>query len=269
MKTKAKPRRIVRWVLLGVVFILLIVIASAGIWLRPLPASAQALDALHGGGGVTVTTTNDSVTFMPAQKPSEGLLFYPGAKVDPNAYARYMRTFAEHGYAAFVVKMPLNIALLGENLAADVIAANPSIKKWVIGGHSLGGVAACRFAARNAVITGLLLYASYCDVDLSKQTRLHVVSIAGTNDGLATPAKIADTKHFLPTTTLYVTVQGGVHAFFGDYGVQDGDGQPTTSREIAHATIANASVALLDEVAGVKLAVDKGIANIGGIGWLC
>lgn len=214
------------------------------------------MDALHNGNGVTVTTTNDDIIFMPQQHPIEGIIFYPGARVDPDAYARYMHTFAEHGYAAFIVKMPLNIALLGENLASNVIAAYPSIKLWVIGGHSLGGVSACTFALHNAVIKGLLLYASYPSEDLSKQTRLRITSISGTNDGLATPAKIDAAKPLLPTTTNYVVVQGGVHAFFGDYGVQDGDGQPTTSREIAHKTIADASIMLLDAVknanSGVK-----------------
>ncbi len=255
MKAKSRPRRRTwRWVALSIVAVVLIAVVGAAWWLRPFPASTQAMDALRSGRGVQVTTTNDVITFMPVQKPTEGILFYPGARVDPDAYARYMRTFAEHGYAAFIVKMPLNIALLGENLAANVIAANPSIKTWVIGGHSLGGVAACRFAARNAVIKGLLLYASYPDGNLSKQTGLRVVSVAGTNDGLATPAKVTTAKKLLPPTTVYVMIQGGVHAFFGDYGPQDGDGQPTISREAAHVAIANASLTLLDEVAGVKVA---------------
>ncbi len=247
MKTKSR-RRILRWVLLGVLCVLLVIVAGTAWELRPFPASAQARDALHNGAGVTITTTNDDIVFMPKQHPIEGIIFYPGARVDPDAYARYMHTFAEHGYAAFIVKMPLNIALLGENLASNVIAANPSIKLWVIGGHSLGGVSACSFALHNSIIKGILLYASYPAVDLSKQTRLHITSISGTNDGLATPAKIDAAKPLLPPTTVYVTVQGGVHAFFGDYGVQDGDGQPTTSRETAHAVIADASLTLLDAV---------------------
>ena len=256
MKTKPRRRRILRWVLIGILCVLLIAIAGGAWWLRPFPASAQAMDALRSGNGVTVTTTNDDIIFMPQQQPIEGIIFYPGARVDPDAYARYMHTFAEHGYAAFIVKMPLNIALLGENLASNVIAANPSIKLWVIGGHSLGGVSACSFALHNPIIKGLLLYASYPNEDLSKQTRLHITSISGTNDGLATPAKIDAAKPLLPKTTNYVVVQGGVHAFFGDYGVQDGDGQPTTPREVAHKTIADASILLLDAVkdanSGVK-----------------
>ena len=43
----------------------------------------------------------------------------------------------------------------------------------------------------------------------------------------------------------YVVLDGGVHSFFGDYGDQPGDGQPTTDRAAAQATIGKATVALL------------------------
>ena len=247
MKTERRWR-ILSWVSLSLLCVLLIAIVGITGWLQSYSASAQAIDALRNGNGVTVTTTNDDIIFMPQQPPSEGIIFYPGARVESAAYARYMRTFAEHGYAAFIVTMPLNVALLGENLASNVIAAHPSIKLWVIGGHSLGGVSASSFALHNAAIKGLLLYASYPDEDLSKLTRLRVTSISGTNDGLATPAKVDAAKPLLPANTVYVSVQGGVHAFFGDYGLQDGDGQPTTSREAAQKVIADASLALLDNI---------------------
>ena len=32
-------------------------------------------------------------------------------------------------------------------------------------------------------------------------------------------------------------ISGGVHAFFGRYGAQAGDGQPTTSREVFEAAV--------------------------------
>ena len=248
MKTEARRWRILSWLLLSFLCVLLIAIVSMTLWLQSYLASPQAMDALRNGNGVTVTTTNDDIIFMPQQPPIEGIIFYPGARVEPEAYARYMRTFAEHGYGAFIVKMPLNVALLGENLASNVITAYPSIKLWIIGGHSLGGVSASSFALHNTAIKGLLLYASYPIEDLSKDTRLRVTSISGTNDGLATPAKVDAAKPLLPMSTVYIAIQGGVHAFFGDYGPQDGDGQPTISREDAQKTITDASLMLLDGI---------------------
>lgn len=221
---------------------------GVALWLRPYMAMPTALAAMKSGKGVTVTDTSDSIAFMPASPPHVGLIFYPGAKVEPAAYAVYMRAFAEHGYAAFIVKMPLNLAIFGENKASAVIAAYPHISTWVIGGHSLGGVFACSFADKHSTIKGLLLYASYPSSDMSSQTRLHVVSLSGSNDGLATPAKVNAAKNLLPPTTQYIVIQGGIHGFFGDYGVQDGDGQPSITREEARAEIITASLALLASV---------------------
>ena len=76
-----------------------------------------------------------------------------------------------------------------------------------------------------------------------------VLSIAGSNDGLTTPDKIAASKPLLPPTTGYATVEGGVHAFFGDYGEQPGDGEPGVSREQAQRQIAAESVRFMDRLA--------------------
>lgn len=236
--------------MLSMLSVLLLAIGGATIWLSGYTASQQALDALHSGNGVTVTSTTSDITFMPQQQPTVGLIFYPGARVQPEAYAHYMRVFAEHGYAAFILRVPFDVALLGTDLASNIIVAHPDIKQWVVGGHSLGGVSACTFALQNTAVKGLLLYASYPNDDLSKETRLHITSISGSNDGLATPAKVDAAKPRLPSSTKYVVVQGGVHAFFGDYGPQDGDGQPSISREAAQSMIVDASLVLLDSVKG-------------------
>jgi hypothetical protein len=40
-------------------------------------------------------------------------------------------------------------------------------------------------------------------------------------------------------------IDGGIHAFFGDYGSQPGDGEPGTSREDAQAQIIAATLTAL------------------------
>jgi hypothetical protein len=45
-----------------------------------------------------------------------------------------------------------------------------------------------------------------------------------------------------------VEIAGGIHSFFGDYGLQPGDGVATTSREQAQAEIVTATVAMLDRI---------------------
>jgi hypothetical protein len=42
-----------------------------------------------------------------------------------------------------------------------------------------------------------------------------------------------------------VVLAGGIHAFFGDYGEQPGDGNPTITRADAQEQIRKATIALL------------------------
>jgi hypothetical protein len=75
-----------------------------------------------------------------------------------------------------------------------------------------------------------------------------VVSIAGTADGLVTPADIEASRANLPPNTTLVAIDGAVHSSFGDYGDQAGDGTPTTDRSAAQAEISKATLALLASV---------------------
>jgi len=244
-------RRIFRTILIALALILIVGFAGIALWLQPLAATPDANQALVSSNSITVTTTDSLITFMPAA-PKAGFVFYPGAKVDPVAYAPEMRAIAEHGYATFIVKMPVNMAIFGVYRAADIISANPGIKRWAVGGHSLGGAMACQFVASRADISGLILYASYPDpgTDLSKRDTLKVVSISGTRDGLATPDKINAAKRLLPPDATFIAIEGGNHAYFGSYGPQDGDNTATISHDEAFRQIVAGTVALLDKITG-------------------
>ena len=65
---------------------------------------------------------------------------------------------------------------------------------------------------------------------------------------MATPAKIDAAKSKLPPDTRYVVIDGGIHSFFGDYGLQSGDGTPSITRDEAQAQIRAASLDLLRRV---------------------
>jgi predicted alpha/beta-hydrolase family hydrolase len=230
------------------IIILMVIGLGAGLlWLRPFPAAEAAVAALTGDDVVTVTATSDLITFIPSKPTYIGLIFYPGARVEPRAYAVLMRALAARGTAIFIIKLPYDIAFFAQDRATAIIDAHPEIRTWAVGGHSLGGVVASSYAAAHTDrVAGLLLYASYPASDLSAQlANTAVLSISGTNDGLATPEKIEQSRALLPASTHYVAITGSVHAFFGDYGAQPGDGQPTVSRAEAQAAIINASAEFL------------------------
>lgn len=237
---------------LGVPALIICAVLTVGLaWARPFPAAPIAVAAMKSSDGVQVS---DRVTWYEVKKvsqnsrgeavqPTVGLVFVPGARVDPRAYANILRPVAEAGYLVAVVKPPFNLALPNSTQPDSVIQNHPEIRYWAVGGHSLGGVAASSYADDHP-ITGLLLYASYPAGELARND-LVTTSISGSADGLATPGDIAEAKTKLPEATRYVVVEGGIHAFFGDYGEQPGDGTPTISREDAQAQIQKATIALM------------------------
>ncbi|MCE1195304.1 alpha/beta hydrolase [bacterium] len=209
--------------------------------------SPKALAALAGDAGVKVELNRWAV-FAPASGvPSAGFIFYPGGNVDWRAYAPSAREIARAGFLVVIAPMPLNLAVFDANAADSIIAAFPNIGRWAIGGHSLGGVMAARYAGRRGgKVAGLILWASYPakSDDLSKSP-LRVASISGARDGLSTPAKIAASRALLPPSTIWTVIEGGNHAQFGWYGPQKGDNEAAIAPEAQQDAIVAASVALL------------------------
>jgi pimeloyl-ACP methyl ester carboxylesterase len=144
----------------------------------------------------------------------------------------------------------LNLAVLNSGAASEVIAAYPEIDNWVIGGHSLGGSMAASFVSQNPdIIDGLAFWASYPagSNDLSTGS-VEVVSIYGTNDGVATPDQVLAAKSLLPLDTTWVPIEGGNHAQFGWYGPQEGDNPATISREEQQRQVVSATLNLLGKL---------------------
>jgi hypothetical protein len=235
------------WWLLLLLIPIILILGFTG-WAMTGPSAApEALAALTPDAQVDVTQDGWLVFQPTGSDPTTGLIFYPGGRVDPRAYAPLAREIAAAGYLVVIVPMPLNLAVLGAGRAQEVIAAYPEIEYWAIGGHSLGGSMAANFAASNpTAVDGLVLWAAYpagAD-DLSAQD-LAVVSIYGTEDGLATQEDINASRALLPPDTLFVPIEGGNHAQFGAYGPQPGDNPAMISAAEQQDQIVRATVELL------------------------
>ncbi len=241
-------RSLWRWLLIAVLALLLVLVAGVLVWANtPLGPSPEAFAALASDDAVQVEQ-DDWLVFRPVGvTPDTGLILYPGGRVDYRSYAPQARDIAEQGYVVVVPKMPLNFAVTAPGRATDIIAAFPEVSDWAIGGHSLGGAMAAAFAYDHPhAVDGLVLWAAYPASNNSLAgSDLRVVSISGTNDGLATPAKIDASAPLLPATTQWLPIQGGNHAQFGAYGPQPGDGEPTISADEQRAQTVTASVELL------------------------
>lgn len=232
----------------------LVLLLAAGLFVvwgsTPAAPMPEALAALESDAQVLVDT-EPWLVFRPAgQEPVTGLVLYPGGRVDPRAYAPAGRGLAEQGYLVAIVPMPLNLAIFAPNRAGDVMAAFPTVEYWAVGGHSLGGAMAARFAYQNPNgIGGLALWAAYpASTDDLSGYDLRVTSVFGTRDGVATQDEIAASRPLLPPDTVWVAIEGGNHAQFGWYGPQNGDNEPAISREEQQTEIVEATAALLSAI---------------------
>lgn len=228
----------------------------AGIaWLRPLSAVEPALGAMRSDATVTVTESATRIVLSPTGTPDGTAVFFqPGALVDPRAYAAVLRPVAESGHTVVIGKPPLGIAFLDVNAFDAARSDEPSATGWVVGGHSLGGVVAAMEADdadsdATAPARGLLLYASYPAGDISGSLTSAVLSISGSRDGLSTPAQVDASRADLPPGAEFTVIEGAVHAYFGDYGPQPGDGTPTISHDDARDQISRATVDFVGSLA--------------------
>jgi pimeloyl-ACP methyl ester carboxylesterase len=189
---------------------------------------------------VTVHHEEGIWSFTPSRPVPGGtpaLVFFPGALVDPVAYAPPLRAVARAGFPAYLVELPRRGAFGGaDDPALDVrlerLLTRPGVAtRWIAAGHSRGGVVASRVAAeRRGGFAGLVLIGTSHprDVDLSALT-VPVTKVVGTRDGLASPAEVEANRAKLPLTTRWVWIQGGNHSQFGWYGFQPGDRRATIS----------------------------------------
>lgn len=213
-------------------------------------ADDTALASLQSTSQLTVLESSGYYAFIPvAEATKSAFILYPGALVDAQAYAPLMAGLAEQGYSSFIAKMPLDMAILKQDAASQIIADYPNITDWYIGGHSLGGVMAASYADENPdLIKGIAFLASYPNKDLTDQT-LKVVSLYGTNDDVLNMISYEEAQALLPTDSASykeIPISGGNHASFGNYGPQSGDGTATISAESQQEVAVNAIVNLMN-----------------------
>lgn len=206
---------------------------------RLFTISGPELERAAVSSGARFMDTGRSFDIVPAGYAADkGIIFYPGALVDSRAYAPELSVASSAlDTRVFIVKPHARLAEFDRNAAKAVMAAHPEIRDWYIGGHSMGGGAACGFANANpSQVKGLFLFAAYCPKSSHPYGGPAVV-LTGTNDKLEPPAKI---RGRVPKQAKIVTVKGANHASFGDYGSQPFDGPRNISESARNAAVTEA-----------------------------
>ncbi len=183
-----------------------------------------------------------------------GFIFYPGAKVEEYAYSPILSMLADNGICCVVVKMPFHLAVLNLDAAEQVVKEIPMVEHWYIGGHSLGGAMAADYAAtyhsakiQGKGFRGLILLAAYP----TKEIYCPVLSIYGSEDSVLNHEKYQSTRANANSLTEYI-IEGGNHAYFGNYGEQKGDGKANITKEEQWQETVDYILDFLQETGGLK-----------------
>ncbi|MCQ2584389.1 MAG: alpha/beta hydrolase [Treponema sp.] len=193
-------------------------------------------ECLKGSETVTVEKYK-KMTFFDGPGTDTLLVFIPGGLVEHESYAPLMLKVAEAGIDSVLLEVPSDLAITKTD------AAKPALKKYAgeyktvyLGGHSLGGAVASMYAPKALKkynnIKGLLLCAAYSTNVVDPEFR--IISVKGSNDQVLKGSSYDKYKNLILEAGgdfRELTIEGGNHAWFGNYGEQSGDGTATITHD--------------------------------------
>lgn len=166
-----------------------------------------------------------------------GVVFYGGALVDPRGYSPMMTMLSEkYGLSVAVPIFADDLAFKFGTCESGRVAlaqqAFPNVTKWVLAGHSFGGLVALNDIwamvgkKETESLAGLALIGSYVrqdigcgEVDFSGWDWLPAASVSASNDGVINMTNFEAGQQWLPSgnNTLTLVIEGANHGQFGTY----------------------------------------------------
>lgn len=224
----------------GIALLILAILTGAFFWYVSdyYRAEDAALEVLAQDRGITV---QDNLTILSPTYPTDtAIIFYPGAKVEAEAYLPLLDQIRQTGVACILMHMPFHMAVFDANTAEAVIDQFPEYQHWYIAGHSMGGAMASQFASDHPdLVDGLILMGAYIYGDYPAEDTLTIYGSLNQS--------VEDNIDY---TENIVESEGGNHAQFGNYGPQKGDLPAAISAEEQQKQTVEAIEAFLDDTKG-------------------
>lgn len=178
---------------------------------------------------------------------THGVIFYPGALVDPYAYLALLEDMAAKNVVIIIAKFPSNLAVLDINASSWLMSLHENVDSWTIIGHSLGGAMACSYVANHLdAFDNVILLGSYPGESTNlKNYKGLFLSVYGTKDAFTTLEDIEKSKNRVNNplpfpqdfnieysgVSYFYEIKGGNHSYFGTYGMQQGDNEANITRD--------------------------------------
>jgi len=159
-----------------------------------------------------------------------GFILFTGAQTDERAYAYIANLLHEEGYSVVIPKQPFQMSAFGAKHGMEIIESHSEVEKWILVGHSLGGMPASRIAAAKPDrVIGVALLATYASVDLSGLD-ISAIRITAENDGIMNNDRMDGFKNHLPEDSATIMIRGANHQGFAAYNsLSNRDGKATIS----------------------------------------
>ena len=235
MKTKRMSGR-KKWLIAGgTALLVLAILAGVFFWYVSdyYRAEDAALEVMAQGSGISA---QGNLTILSPSYPTDAaIIFYPGAKVEAEAYLPLLDQIRQTGVTCILVHMPFHMAIFNADAAEEVIAQFHEFQHWYIAGHSMGGAMASQFASEHPdLLDGLILMGAYIYGDYPGEDTLTIYGSLNQS-----------VEDHIDYTENIVEIEGGNHAQFGNYGPQKGDLPATISAEEQQAQTVEAIEAFL------------------------
>ncbi len=156
-----------------------------------------------------------------------GFIIFAGAKTRETAYAYLAELLRREGHTVVIPYQPFAMSAFGARHGQAILDEHPDIKKWILIGHSLGGMPAARIAAASPKrLIGIVFLATYASSNLA-ELPFPALRISADHDGIMNNTWMDTYAKNLPAGSKSIMLEGANHVGFGAYKSSGRDGKAT------------------------------------------